>query len=178
MTELIGFIKSNFVWIAGIITASKWVYEYSQKLRWEKSKFLLERIEGLLERESTQYVHSMLDWNLLELDFDGVKVKIDDHMLYESLQTHDMKHSFTRHEMKIREFFDEYFDGMTELLILSACGLINKKDLAKFMEYWISILNGKRSSKTERLNSQINEYMLFYGFKKLHRFIHHKPRLF
>ena len=175
---MIEFLKNNFVWIAGIATAAGWVYEYSQKLRWDKSKFLLERIEDLLERESTQYVHSMLDWNALELDFDGVKVRVDDNMLFESLQTHDTKHSFTRQEMKIRDLFDEYFDGLTEFLILSECGLISKRDLAKFMDYWISILNGERSSKSQKLNSQINEYMLFYGFNKLHDFIHRKHFLF
>lgn len=116
----------------------------------------------------------MLDWNSLELDFDGRKVRVDDNMLFEALQTHDTKHSFTRDEMKIRELFDEYFDGLTEFLILDECGLVNKKDLRKFMKYWLDILSGERSSKSQKLNRQIDEYMLFYGFSKLHGFIHKK----
>lgn len=171
MTE---FLKENFIWIAGIITAAKWIYEYSAKLRWEKSRFMLERIESLLQRESTQQVHFMLDWNSIELDFDGRKVRVDDQMLFEALQTHDIKDFFTRDEIKIRELFDEYFDGLTEFLILDECGLVDKKDMNKFMKYWLDILSGERSSKSEKLNGRISEYMLFYGFGKLHGFIRKK----
>lgn len=171
---MIEFLKENFIWIAGIFTALKWVYEYSRKLRWDKSRFLLERIEDLMERESTQQVHLMLDWNVLDLEIDGRKLRIDDTFLFEALQTHDKKHSFTKDEMKIREIFDEYFDGLTEFLILSECGLVNSNDMRKFLNYWIQLLNGERSGKPEKLKSQMDSYMLFYGFDKLHRFIQKK----
>lgn len=175
---MIEFLKENFVWLAGIFTAAKWVYEYSQKLRWDKSRFLLERIEDLMERESTQQVHFMLDWNVLDLEIDGRKLRIDDTFLLEALQTHDKKHSFTKDEMKIREIFDEYFDGLTEFLILHECGLINKSDLRKFLKYWLDILSGERSSKPEKLKTQIQSYMIFYGFQRLHGFLTKKDSLF
>jgi hypothetical protein len=116
----------------------------------------------------------MLDWGMLELDFEGRKVVIDNEMLFGALQTHDVKHSFTRDEMRIRELFDDYFDGLTEFLILSECGLVNRNDMRKFLNYWIQILNGERSGKPEKLKSQMDSYMLFYGFDKLHRFIQRK----
>lgn len=171
---MIEFIKDNFIWVAGIITAMKWVYEYSQNLRWQRSRLLLEKLEDFLGRESTEKVHHLLDWNKVKIEISGTKIPIDDEILYQALQTHDKKSSFTETELKIRDLFDEYFDGLTEFLLLSECGLVNKRDFRKFMVYWIDILNGKSERKPKILQQQIESYLKFYGFDKLYRFIHRK----
>lgn len=172
---MIDFVKDNFIWIAGLITAAKWVYEYSQKLKWEKSRMLIDRLETFLQRDSTENVHHMLDWNRVKIDVAGNKVLVSDEIVFEALQTHDKKTKFSETELEIRDLFDDYFDGLTEFLILSECGLLSKKDFRKFMSYWIEILNGKSRRKSPELQKQIEEYLIFYGFKKLHRFIHSRP---
>lgn len=171
---MIEFIKDNFLYLTGIITALKWVYEYSQKLRWDKSKFLLERLEDFLSRPSTEKVNMLLDWNKFTLEIDGKEYRMDDEILLGALATHDKKQHFTELELKLRGLLDEYFDGLTEFLLLAECGLINKRDFRKFMSYWLKILNGEGERKAEPVNRQIKEYMLFYGFDKLHCFVENK----
>lgn len=119
---MIEFVKDNFIWIAGLITAIKWVYEYSQKLKWEKSRMLLERLEVFLQRESTENIHHILDWNKVKIDIGGNKVVVSDEIIFEALKTHDKKTQFSETELAIRDLFDDYFDGMTEFIILSECG--------------------------------------------------------
>jgi len=172
---MIDFLKENFIWIAGIATAAKWVYEYSQKLRWEKSKFLLERLEDFLSNDSTEKVHKILDWNKVKIDFGGEKIVITDDILFEALQTHDIKKTFTETELKLRCLFDEYLDDMTEFLILSECGLLEKRDFRKFMKYWIDIISAENKRKPQHLHDQFQRYMSFYGFEKLLVFIKKKP---
>lgn len=170
--NILNFLKENFIYITALIAALKWIYEYSQKLRWEKSKFLLEMMGEFNQIESTQFCQKALDWNAFEYEFDGIKYTITDNVLFEALQTHDKKHSFTRLEMHIRGMFDEYFDGLTEFLILSKCGLIKKGDFREFMSYWIGILNGSRKSKEGKIVLQFGVYMKFYGFDKLDVFLY------
>ena len=39
------WVESDFVLIAGLVTSLKWVWEYSKSRKFDKNKFLLERIE-------------------------------------------------------------------------------------------------------------------------------------
>ena len=117
------WIESDFVLIAGLATSLKWVWEYSQSRKFEKNKFLLERIEKFNNLESTQKVQKILDWNSISIEINDVKVKVNDGILVESLKTHDQKVSFDSTEVYLRQIFDDYFTGITELIILSNTGL-------------------------------------------------------
>lgn len=174
---MIDFLKENFIWIAGIVTSIKWTYEYTQKLKWDKSKILLDRLEDFLGRESTKKVHQLLDWNKVVMELGGEKKMIDDEMFYNALITHNVKMNFTSVEWEIRGLFDEYLDGITEFLILSECGLLSRYDYMKFMSYWFDILSARSVRKSDKLHQQIKTYMRFYGFQKVYDFVHRKPLL-
>ena len=164
-------IESNFVLIAGLATSVKWVWEYSQSRKFEKNKFLLERIEKFNNLESTQKVQKILDWNAITIDIDGVDTKIDDSILVEALKTHDQKSSFDSKEVYIREIFDDYFTGLTELIILSETGLVDEKNLKKFLQYWIDILNGTKKNKPGVFVKIIGNYLSFYEYTEVLKFL-------
>jgi len=127
------WVESDFVLIAGLATSLKWVWEYSQSRKFEKNKFLLERIEKFNNLDSTQKVQKILDWNSISIEINDVKVKVDDGILVESLKTHDQKATFDSTEVYLRQIFDDYFTGITELIILSNTGLVDKGNLKKFL---------------------------------------------
>lgn len=168
---MIEFLKQNFLYITAIITGAKWVYEYSNKLKWDKNKFLLDRLEVFFKDKNTQNIEMVLDWNKIKIESDGVEYKINDDILFEALQTHDIKHSFDSTELYLRGAFDDYFDKLTEFIILAESGMISKKNLRKFLHYWIDILNGKKKSKSKKLVNQFSKYLEFYGYNKLKKFI-------
>ena len=165
------WVESDFVLIAGLATSLRWVWEYSQSRKFEKNKFLLERIEKFNNLESTQKVQKILDWNSISIEINGVRVKVDDDILVESLKTHDQKSSFDGTEVYLRQIFDDYFTGITELIILSNTGLVDKRNLKKFLKYWIIILNGKKQNKPESFVKKIENYLKFYGYTEVLEFL-------
>jgi len=165
------WVESDFVLIAGLATSLKWVWEYSQSRKFEKNKFLLERIEKFNNLESTQKVQKILDWNAIYIEINGAKVKVDDGILVESLKTHDQKASFDSTEVYLRAIFDDCFTGITELIILSNTGLVDKRNLKKFLKYWIDILNGKKKNKPESFVKTIENYLKFYGYTEVSEFL-------
>ena len=154
-----------------VITGVKWVYEYTKKLTWDKNKFLLERYEKFKLKESTKAIQLLLDWNKITIILNGESMKVDDNMLFESFQTHDVKTSFTKDEASLRKLFDEYLDDLNEFRLLSETGLISEKNYRLFMKYWFEILTGKKSNKPKKVLSQIESYMKYYGYNDLFVFM-------
>jgi hypothetical protein len=165
------WVESDFVLIAGLATSLKWVWEYSQGRKFEKNKFLLERVEKFNILESTKKVQKILDWNAITIEINGVDTKINDSILVEALKTHDQKVIFDSTEVYIREIFDEYFTGLTELIILSNTGLVDKKNLKKFLKYWVDILNGIKKNKPESFVKTIGNYLSFYKYEEVLEFL-------
>jgi intein/homing endonuclease len=99
------------------------------------------------------------------------KVKVDDGILVESLKTHDQKISFDSTEVYLRQIFDDYFTGITELIILSNTGLVDKRNLKKFLKYWVDILNGNKRNKPEIFVQTISNYINFYGYEEVSKFL-------
>jgi hypothetical protein len=165
------WVESDFVLIAGLVTSLKWVWEYSQSRKFEKNKFLLERIEKFNNLESTEKVQKILDWNSIKIEINDVSVKVDDSIILEALKTHDQKASFDSTEVYLRQIFDDYFTGITELIILSNTGLVDKRNLKKFLKYWVDILNGNKRNKPEIFVQTISNYINFYGYEEVSKFL-------
>jgi hypothetical protein len=150
----------------------KWVYEYSQKIAWERNRFMLDRIEVFRQKESTKVMQTLLDWNRAKIDIDGTPTVIDDDILYGAFFTHDKKSDrYTALEFKLRKTFDEYFDDLSEFVRLIDAGLIDEKNLRLFLRYWINILNGKSNRKSKVMQEQIHRYLLHYGYDELYSFL-------
>jgi hypothetical protein len=171
MEQIFDYIVTNIVIITSLFAGIRWIWEYSQSRKFEKNKFLLERIEKFLELDSTKKVHKLLDWNKISIEFDSKTEIIDDGILIQSLVTHNKKNHFEPVEMNIRSIFDEYFDNLSKLIILSRTGLVDEKNLKKFLVYWMNILNGKSNNKPKLFTDIIHEYLIFYGYQDVLNFI-------
>jgi len=155
----------------GLAASFKWVYEYSGKIKWDKNKFLLEQVEKFQSLETTQLAQKCLDWNSATIVYGGQTIKFNDETLIDALKTHNVKHSFSSSEVAIRKIFDEYFDGLTKLVILSKSKLISEENLILFLEYWFDILSGDAHNKKRDLVEQIHLYLNFYGYSNLLNFL-------
>lgn len=169
--NIYNYVLNNFVFVTGVAAGMKWVYEYSQSRKFEKNKFLYEKISSLDDLENTNFVKKMLDWNKFKIK-DGNDIHfITDDILIEALTTHDKKKQFNPTEVWIRGQFDEYLDNINELIILSECGLIDKKNLKKMLKYWIEILNGTKNVKRKQFSVQVQNYLSYYGYHDVAAFI-------
>lgn len=156
---------------AGLVAAFKWTYEYSEKLKWEKNKLLLDELEKFGNLSSTKAMEKILDWSTIIIDVDNKSIQITNEVIYYALQTHDIKQSFTGDEVKLRGIFDDYFDNLTKLVYMTKTNLIPKSSLILFMNYWFLILIGKNKNKPEKVIKQLHSYLEFYGYKELLTFL-------
>lgn len=171
LSNIYHYILHNFVFVTGVLAGMKWVYEYSQSRRFEKNKFLYEKYSKFDDLKNTEFVKKMLDWNKLKIK-DGLEIHhITDDILIEALTTHDKKNQFNPTEVWIRAQFDEWLDNINEFIILSECGLIDKKNLKKMLKYWIDILNGTKKVKRKQFSVQIQNYLSYYGYHDVAAFI-------
>lgn len=162
--------------ISLLIPTLKWVYEYSEKLKWDKNKFLLDELDKFHSLETTQNVEILLDWNSITINLNNEKMFVNDELLYQSLQTHNLKNKFTLEEIKLRALFDDYFDNLTKLILMCKSNLLPEKNFRMFMKYWVDIISGRRKSKSEKLQTQIKNYLEFYGYEEIIKFIKYEKR--
>lgn len=154
-----------------LVTGIKWVYEYTKKLTWDKNRFLLERYEKFKSKDSTKKMQLILDWNAITIELNENNVRVNDTMLYNALQTHNVVEVFNLNEVALRKLFDEYFDDLNEFRLLSEAGLISEKNYRLFMGYWFEIITGKKNNKPENVKNQLKTYLIFYGYSDLYDFM-------
>jgi hypothetical protein len=159
-----------------LAAAFKWIYEYSEKLKWDRNKFLLDELEKFHNLETTQNAEIILDWNGINITFNNEKIFVNDEILFQALQTHDEKNKFTVEEVKIRALFDDYFDNLTKLVFMCKSKILPEKNFRMFMKYWFNILSGRRKNKPKKVQEQINRYLDFYGYEDLKNFIIYEKR--
>ena len=169
--NFLNFLLNNSVFLLGIATLTKAVWEYSQKRRFEKDLFLHQQLERFFAIEEIQVVHRILDWNSMKVTYQGTNYYLDDAIILEGIKTHDKKNKFSEREVMIRKIFDRYFDELNHLIILKDCNLIDEKNLRRFLRYWIEILKGSKKNKSDIVITSIHQYLTFYDYKEVKKFI-------
>lgn len=159
-------LESMIAFAAIIVTITQWLWEYTQKIKWDKNVFLVYQLEKFNEAESTKIVNKLLDWSSIQIKIDDKIVTISNSDLIDALQTHDTKTVFTPTESKLRGIFDEYFDNLTKFVYLSNTKIVPEKSLRMMLGYWLNILKGN-SKKIQAIHS----YLTFYGYNDLKKFI-------
>lgn len=169
------FTKENLTIIGGILAIVKWLYETQKQRNWETNKYLIEKLEEFQKKGSTTTIHNILDYNEGAPVFLGSnkisEEALNDQIIIDSLVTHDKKQIFTDVEIGIRGLFDQYFDNLTQLILMSKCGLIDEKNLKLLLQYYINIMNGKSERKSKEYVEQIKKYLKFYNYDLVLEFI-------
>ena len=153
--------------VSAVAVGLKWVLDYSETKKWEKNKFLLDRLEQFEMLDSTKKIHKMLDWNKCKIDGET----ITDEILISSLGTHNNRSTFTLTESKIRSLFDEYFDNLNKLIVLCETGLVDEKNLRIYLKYWFDIISGDKRNKPKEFITKLHSYLDFYDYDKVLTFL-------
>lgn len=152
----------------------QWLYEYSQKLKWDKNVYLIDKIDTFQSKDSTKLMQMVLDWNAITVELNDKSKTITDKILIGAFETHDKRDEFTDLEAELRPIFDEYFDDLSRFIFLAQTKIVSEKHLRKILGYWFNILNGKAENKPKELIDAIQNYLEFYGYNDLKKFINTK----
>lgn len=153
-----------------VLTFIKVTWEYIKGQKWKKSEFLSKEIKEFFKDDIVKMVCAMLDWNTRKIEIDGKVVTVTDEMLYEALQTHNVKGKFTETEAKIRDIFDQFFDKLSYFNIHIENGLVSQREVLSYLSYYLDILS-KPGRKSKRLVATFNNYINYYGFKNVQELI-------
>jgi hypothetical protein len=157
--------------IGGLYATFKWIYEYSENLKWNRNKFMLDEIDKFRSIQTTKSVEKILDWNGINVEVYGTEIYVNDEILFEALQTHDVKQKFSKDEVLLRNLFDEYFDNLTKLIYMCETKMISSNNFKLFMSYWLDILSSKNKNKPKKVHDQILRYLEYYRFFTLKNYL-------
>lgn len=142
-------------WVAGlaaVLTLAFGTWEYRKAQAWKRAEFLASEVEKFESREATRAAMQMLDYNSVRIVLwpehpSPDSIRIDDAVLAGALLPHVEKQRFSVAEFRIRDYFDQYFDGLERFDHYIEVGLITEDDLQPFLGYWLDILGDASSGR-------------------------------
>ena len=106
----------------------------------------------------------MLDYNKRFIEINSKSTKIDDDFLIQALKTHEEKQIFSPEEAYVRDLFDNFFDKLGFFNIYIKQGLVNRKEVNEYLQYYMGIVS-KPGRKPKELVDIFTNYIEYYDFK-------------
>ena len=172
--KITALLLSFFVFIKGI-------KEYSKTQKWKKLEFVSKEIKEFFNEPDVKRAMLLLDWNSNSFDIylskekREIAVDFNDKDILGSLMTHEERFAFTEKEVIIKRVFDAFFERLTMFENYIETGLIEAKDLAPYLSYWIKILaDPSNHRKSAEIKTQLWKYVDYYGYEKVRKLCYRK----
>lgn len=139
--------------IVGLVTFVAAVVEYAKAQQWKRAEFVAEQVEKFEARPAVKASMQMLDSNEREIDLpggaDSSKVRITDDTLAGALIPHTEKPNgeFTDVETRIRDSFDQFFDGLDSFDNFIESGLVSDQDVTPYLDYWLELIGDPKADR-------------------------------
>jgi len=146
-----------------VVTFIKTAYEFIKGLKWKKSEYLSKEVKEFFSDQNVKTVCVLLDYNVRKIDLLGNKIVVSDSDLIEALKTHQVKQSFTTEQAALRDIFDLFFDKLSYFNIHIKNGLVEKKQVLLYLNYYLDII-AKPGRKPNELVQVFNDYIDYYGY--------------
>lgn len=172
--EITALLLSFFVFIKGI-------KEYRKAQKWKKLEFVSKEIKEFFNEPEIKRAMLLLDWNSNSFDVYIAKEKQEmalnftDKDILGALMTHEERFAFTEKEVILKRIFDAFFEHLTMFENYIETGLIETKDLAPYLSYWIKILaDSNNNRKSVEIKTQLWKYVDYYGYEKVRKLCYRK----
>jgi hypothetical protein len=133
---------------------------------WKQYDHMSSTISSFSSNPSVNLVNHLLDYNIYKMKVDSNKyVSVNDEMLYEALVVDSIKGDFIQSEYKVRNAFDEYFNGVSALYRETKYAKIDIEYIKPYLGYYTDIIaNPNNTRKSEELKKQILGFIRYYGY--------------
>jgi hypothetical protein len=153
----------------GLATAIVGVVEYTKAQQWKRAEFIATQIEKFEARPGVVLSMLMLDWNERAIPLFPERnsrsmVPVTDSILAGALVPHTERPSFTEVETRIRDNFEQFFDGLERFDHFIQSGLLSDKDIAPYLSYWLEIIGDPGGRKPPELVHGIWRYLGCYRY--------------
>jgi hypothetical protein len=164
----------DWITAATAILAVFWgVMTYRREQKWKRAEWVLSEVRTFLKEPLVRNALLMLDWESrpLRLLVDGYPedktFDYEEGMLLHALssKTQPQKRPYSHEEVCIRECFDELLNGLDRFEKFAKEGLVETKDLAPFIQYWVDVIgDANNEQKPEHIRDRIWAYIRDYRF--------------
>jgi hypothetical protein len=163
--EIINIIL-KLIPLISLLAFIKAIVEYRKNQIWKESEFLSKEVKEFFSDERVKIVLSLLDWNSRKIMILGKEQLINDSFIIESLKTHNVKSKFSLEEAYIRDLFDNFFDKLSFFNIHCKNGLLDRKKVFNYFEYYFNILTTSERKSAQYIKT-INSYLNYYDFNNV-----------
>jgi hypothetical protein len=143
--------------ILGLTVFSTGLIQYVKAQNWKKAEFVANEMKEFESRHAVIVTMQMLDWNKRWIELYPEKelkernVIFKDEILETALMPHyDYTKGYERDEVRIRDYFDIFLDGLERFEHFIQSGLIKIDDIKPYLDYWIHLI-GQSDSKRKSI---------------------------
>lgn len=168
--------------IGGFIVFGVGLWQYSQAQKWKRAEFLTKEIDRFEDDHDVANARTMLDFNGRDIFFyapadeksdagddsatNEDSVYVDHALLVRALRSPEETNEFDEDEQVIRDTFDVYLSNLERFNNYLQAGLVKKKELKIFLEYWLRILGDPTNRKiSQEVRQRLWDYMLENDFR-------------
>jgi hypothetical protein len=161
--------------IFGFIAFGVGLWQYAESQKWKRAEFLLKEIRTFEPNENVANVRSMLNQEEGDIYLygretpDGKEEKpvlVTREVFANALSNSgDLKRDHTPDERAIRSALDTYLSYLDHFNNTLESGLVRKKELKLYLEYWLDILGNPQNKKLQTaVRQKLWTYMRENGF--------------
>lgn len=138
--------------IGGFIIFGVGLWQYKETQKWKRAEFLIKEIGEFEGDEDVANARTMLDFNGRDIFLHGddkSAVFVDNALLTSALRSPTRSVEFNSTEQAIRDVFDVYLSNLDRFNNFLEAGLVKKKELKLYLEYWMNIIGNPKNAKLE-----------------------------
>lgn len=155
--------------IGGFLVFGIGLWQYGESQKWKRAEFLLKEVRAFEPNQNVVNIRRMLDNNTVSLYLygkDAEPVTVDRTMLEGALSDSDEGAKKQIDDSPaIRHALDAYLSHLDHFNNIVESGLVKKKELRLYIEYWLDIIGNTKNQKlSPELRKALWAYMQRKGF--------------
>ena len=142
------------------------LYQYWVAQKWKKTEFVAQQMKDFLGAPYASVALRLIDWEdwVVQLpDDEETEVTVTDKFLCKALRQEN-DGEFEDDEAYVRECFDAFWGGIDRFASFVDYGLVSRKDLLPYLEYWVRIILDLKAHRTADVRNAISRHADNRGF--------------
>lgn len=155
--------------IGGFLVFGIGLWQYGESQKWKRAEFLLKEVREFEPNQNVINVREMLEHqhgNVYLYGEEEDPVYVDRAMLEKALSnSQELEQDLTGDELAICHALNTYLSHLDHFNNIVESGLVRKKELKLYIEYWLDIIGNTKNNKlTPEIRTKLWAYMREKGF--------------
>lgn len=156
------------------------LWQYWKGQRWKRLEFVASEMKTFFDDPAVRLAMTMLDWRKKKISLfkyrnadDTEQTTVDYALVASALGTEpDLK--YDKNQSAIREIFEQLLEFLARFEGFVAAGLVKRKDLTPYLDYWVKLISGNDSHSpevTQKVLPSFWRFIDYYGYRDVRNLI-------